>query len=133
MRICSGSVDGGGGGKEIHHHLAADECFEREGGEHVQPEAEAGDVNEGGGRKVVEHVAVGEGTKGEEAGKGHGEAGAEGDDSADVGEEGEAGESWRGKGGIDKEGIVVAYEGCGALEVLLGVDWGWERGANRRR
>lgn len=116
----SGSVGGGRGGEKIHHYLAADEGFEGKSGEHVQPKAEAGDVDEGGGGEVVEYVAIGEGAEGEEAGEGHGEAGEEGDYGADVGEEGEAGEGGRGKGGVDEEGVVVADEGCGVLDWLLG-------------
>lgn len=95
MGVGSGSVGGGRRGEEIHHYLAADEGFEGEGGKHVQPEAEAGDVDEGGGGEVIEHVAVGEGAEGEEAGEGHDETGEEGDDGADVGEEGEAGQGGR--------------------------------------
>ncbi|KFY27226.1 hypothetical protein V493_03628 [Pseudogymnoascus sp. VKM F-4281 (FW-2241)] len=95
-RICGRGVGSGGGGKEIHHDLSAHEGFEGEGGEHVQPEAKAGDVDERGGGKVVEYVAVGEGTEGEEPGEAHSQTSNERYDSANVSKEGEAGESWRG-------------------------------------
>ncbi|KFY44107.1 hypothetical protein V494_01632 [Pseudogymnoascus sp. VKM F-4513 (FW-928)] len=75
LMISGRGVGSGGGGEEIHHYLAADEGFQGEGGEHVQPEAESGEVDEGRVGEVVKHVAVGEGAESEEAGEGHGETG----------------------------------------------------------
>ena len=49
----------------VEDDLAADEGFEREGGEHVEAEAEAGDVDHRAvGGEVVEDVALGEGAEG---------------------------------------------------------------------
>ncbi|QSZ31574.1 hypothetical protein DSL72_001141 [Monilinia vaccinii-corymbosi] len=49
----------------VEHDLAADEGFEGEGREHVEAEAEAGEVDERvGGGEVVEHVAEGVGAEG---------------------------------------------------------------------
>ncbi|KAM0134030.1 hypothetical protein ACHAP3_005747 [Botrytis cinerea] len=49
----------------VEHDFATDECFEREGGEHVETEAETGEVDEGVcGGEVVEDVAEGFGTEG---------------------------------------------------------------------
>lgn len=72
----------------IIHHLPADEAFEREGGEHVETEAEPRHVDEDiVGGEVVEDISLGQGTKGEEAGKRHGEAGGHADGGTVVGYE----------------------------------------------
>jgi len=95
----------------VEEDFAADEGLEGEGGEHVEAEAEAGEVDEGvGGGEVVEDVALGFVAEGEEAGEGHGEAGEEGDEGADVRDEGEAVQGWGFEGAVDEEGVVVADE-----------------------
>lgn len=86
----------------IIHHLPADEAFEGEGGEHVEAEAESGDVDEDVvGGEVVEDVSLGEGAEGEEAGEGHGEAGEHADGGAVVGYERETVEGWGAEGAVD--------------------------------
>ena len=84
------------------HDLAADEAFERQGGEHVEAEAEAGNVDEDVvGGEVVQDVALGQGAEGKEAGQGHGEAGEHADGGAVVSDEGEAVEGRRAEGAVD--------------------------------
>lgn len=53
------------------HDFATDEGLERKGGEHIEAEAETGDLDGdvGGGGEVVEDVAGGERAEGEEAGE----------------------------------------------------------------
>ncbi|KAF4625824.1 hypothetical protein G7Y89_g12339 [Cudoniella acicularis] len=58
-------VEGFVGEPVIEHDFAADEGFEGEGGEHVEAEAEAGDVHHGAVcGEVVEDVSLGEGAEG---------------------------------------------------------------------
>lgn len=86
----------------IVHHLPADEAFERQGGEHVEAEAESGDVDQDViGGEVIEDVSLCVGAEGEETGEGHGEAGEHADAGAVVGYEGEAVEGWGAKGAVD--------------------------------
>lgn len=69
----------------VEHDLAADEGLEGQGGEHVETEAEPGNVHHDVvTREVVEDVTFGERAEGEEAGEGHGEAGYHGDGGAEV-------------------------------------------------
>jgi hypothetical protein len=88
----------------VEHYLPADESFEGEGGEHVQPETETGDVYHGVvGWEVVEDVSLGEGTEGEEASEGHKEASYHGDGGAVVGYFGEAVDGGCFEGAVDEE------------------------------
>lgn len=49
----------------VEHYFAANECFEGEGGEHVEAETETCEVYEGrAGGEIVEHVAEGVGAEG---------------------------------------------------------------------
>lgn len=105
-------IEGLVGEPESDHDVAADEALERERRDHVEAEAEAGDVDhEVVGGEVVEHVALGGGPEGEEAGEGHGETGEHGDGGGVVGDAGEAVESGFAEGAVDEEGVVVADEG----------------------
>lgn len=97
----------------MRHDFAADKGFQWERREHVQPEAEARDVDHDvcfG--EVVEHVALGEGAEGKEAREGHGQAGEHGDGGAEVGYAGETVDGGGFEGAIDEEGIVMAYKCC---------------------
>ncbi|PQE07524.1 ribosomal biogenesis Gar2 protein [Rutstroemia sp. NJR-2017a BBW] len=86
----------------VEHDFAADEGFEREGGEHVKAETETREIDEGvGGGEVVEDVAEGEGAEGEEAGEGHEEAGEHGYAGAVVGDAGEAVDGGGLEGAVD--------------------------------
>jgi hypothetical protein len=88
---------------EIVHDLPTHKAFEGEGGEHVEAEAETGDLDDdvAGGGKVVEDVAFCGGPKGEEAGEGHDEAGDEGGGGAVVGYKGEAVDGGLFEGAVD--------------------------------
>jgi hypothetical protein len=68
------------GEPEIVHDLPTHKAFEGEGGEHVEAEAETGDLDDDValGGEVVENVAFCGGAESEEAGEGHNEAGDEG-------------------------------------------------------
>lgn len=93
--------------------FATDESFEGQGGEHVEAETETGNVDHGVcGRKVVEHVALREGAKGEEAAKGHESAGNHGDEGAVVRDASKAINGRRLEGSVDEEGVVVADKRC---------------------
>lgn len=86
----------------IQHDFATDESFEREGGEHVEAEAEPGNVYHGiVGGEVVEDVALRERAEGEEAGEGHEEAGEHGDGGTVVRDAGEAVDGGRFEGAVN--------------------------------
>lgn len=68
----------------IVHHLPADKSLKRKGGEHVQTKAQSSNLYHDVAlrRKVVEDVALSKGSKGEEAGECHYEAGYKRDKGA---------------------------------------------------
>lgn len=96
----------------IVHYLPADEALEGEGSQHVEAEAESGDLHNDRpvDGEVVEDVASGEGAEGEEPGEGHGEASEEGDERAVMRDGGEAVHCWGSEGAVDEEGVVMADE-----------------------
>lgn len=95
-------VEGVAGEIVVEHHLAADKGFQRQSGEHVEAETEAGDVDHGVvGGEVVEHVAEGAVAKGQKTNEGHEQAGDHGDAGGDVGDEGEAVDGGGFEGAVD--------------------------------
>lgn len=94
------------------HDLAADESLEGHGGEHVEAEAEAGDVDHGVvAAEIVEHVAEGLVAEDEKAGQRHDEAGHGGGSHGVVRHAGEVVNCRGFEGAVDEEGVVVADEG----------------------
>lgn len=86
----------------VEHDLPTDKGFQRQSGEHVQPEAEAGDVDHGVvGGEVVEDVSEGAVAESQEADEGHEETGDHGDAGGDVGDEGEAVDGGGFEGAVD--------------------------------
>ena len=86
----------------VQRDFAADEAFERERGQHVQPEAETRDVYHGVVRgEVVEQVSLCQGAEGEEAGERHQQAEEEADRGREVSYQREAGEGRGAEGGVD--------------------------------
>jgi len=108
----------------VFHDFATDEAFERQRGQHIQAEAEAGDVDEEVvGGEVVEDVALCQIAKGEEAGESHGEAGEHGDCGGVVRYAGEAVNRWFLEGAVDEQAVVIWVSGfsshCLALFCLV--------------
>lgn len=94
------------------HDLAADKDFKRHGGEHVETEAQTRNLHDGValGREVVEDIAFGQGSEGQEARECHCQACNQRDESAVVGDLREAVYGWCSKRAIDQEGVVMAHE-----------------------
>lgn len=102
----------------ILHDLAADKRLERQRSQHVEPKAQARDVDEDiVGREVVEHVALGFVSEAEITAERHEETGDHGHGRAEVGDLGEAVEGWLFEGAVDEEGVVVCGD-CLALRHL---------------
>ena len=68
----AGQREGRVGKEVVLHHFAADKRFQRQRGQHVQAEAEAGDIDHGVVcREIVQHVAGRAIAEREEAGHAH--------------------------------------------------------------
>ena len=96
------------------HDLATDERLEREGSEHVKPEAESSDLDHDMTlrRKVVQDVAFSKRSKREETRERHCETGYERDKGAVMCYSGEAVDGRCPERAIDEERVMVTDKRC---------------------
>lgn len=92
-----------------HHNLAANKSLEGQCSEHVEAEAQTGNVDHGVVRgEVVQHISKCLVAKGEKSTESHDQTSEHGDGGRVVGDAGEVVDSRGFEGSVDEEGIVVA-------------------------